>query len=1737
MRPLQKVRWQRTLRRAKSLTATAIRPDNRSYVARGTRPRRGRRGHRCRNQDRGGSRSERCGPTFGTSSPDRGGRSGWQSSFSVHAWLVRHRGSLRDREVRASQAQSREVAQIMQFRALLELLGISPSELRAQAARRRYENELFPPLAVTRLEERRLLNAAPVAVAPTPPLKDAAADAASAPADDAAGSDIANLAVTMYGGPAHGDLTPEMQSLTQDGTNAGPVSNDAVVMSTGAGASTSNSTPAVVSIQTVTGFSTPTNDPPVNAVPGPQSTNEDTPLVIHGLAVSDVDSGASPITTQFTVTQGVLSVDVTGGIVQPSGAILLPDGTVITGNGTSTLTITGSTAQISNELSLGLTYTPNLNYNGSDLLTMTSNDLGATGLGGPLKDIDTVAIGVAAVNDPPVNAVPGPQSTNEDTPLVILGLSVSDPDADVSPITTQFTVNQGVLSVDTTGGVVKPGGIIQLPDGTVITGNGTSTLLIIGTTAQISNELSLGLTYTPNLNYNGSDLLTMTSNDLGAFGLGGPQTDIDTVAITVAAVNDPPVNAVPGPQSTNEDTPLVIHGLSVSDVDSGASPITTQFTVTQGVLSVDVTGGIVQPSGAILLPDGTVITGNGTSTLTITGSTAQISNELSLGLTYTPNLNYNGSDLLTMTSNDLGATGLGGPLKDIDIVAITVVAVNDPPVNAVPGPQSTNEDTPLVIHGLAVSDVDSGASPITTQFTVTQGVLNVDVTGGIVQPSGAILLPDGTVITGNGTSTLTITGSTAQISNELSLGLTYTPNLNYNGSDLLTMTSNDLGATGLGGPLKDIDTVAITVVAVNDPPVNAVPGPQSTNEDTPLVIHGLAVSDVDSGASPITTQFTVTQGVLNVDVTGGIVQPSGAILLPDGTVITGNGTSTLTITGSTAQISNELSLGLTYTPNLNYNGSDLLTMTSNDLGATGLGGPLKDIDTVAITVVAVNDPPVNAVPGPQSTNEDTPLVIHGLSVSDVDSGASPITTQFTVTQGVLNVDVTGGIVQPSGAILLPDGTVITGNGTSTLTITGSTAQISNELSLGLTYTPNLNYNGSDLLTMTSNDLGATGLGGPLKDIDTVAITVTPVAINAPPINVVPGPQSTNENVPLVIHGLAVSDVDSGASPITTQFTVTQGVLSVDVTGGLVQPSGAILLPDGTVITGNGTNTLTIIGSTAQISDELSLGLTYTPTFAYYGPDTLTMNSNDLGATGLGGPQKDIDTVAITVVPVVHAPTLNVTSPASGFNGVPILISISGALTDSNKPEVLTFDVSGVPTDAILHDGLGFDHTGQSSYTFSVAEVTGLTLTMPDSNTSSTFDLTVTAVATDAALNQTASSAPATIIVSSLNPYPILTGVSAPNVNQGSTTTLTGNLTSLRPGSFPMEVTVTWGDGSPPETIQVDAQGQFTSTHTYLYGDSNPSPTETNLIHVSVTDQFGKTTEVDIPLVVSNVAPSINNLVITPGDLQINNAATLTGQIADPGPFDTFQLTVDWGDGTTPDTIALPAGTTSFTLTHLFDDNRRGQPDQVNPVQVSVVDVHSGLGTAATAITVHDVPPILVNYTGTDLGSNGILTIAGSVSHPGSSPLTLTINWEDTVQVIQNVPQGNFQISHFYAAPPDPANPSAPITVVVTVSDDTNLSAAGAHTSGIPGLGPTGGASQAALALFYVQQQTTLSHFATASEHIDYLVVQPIVLSFTTVQFDNRTQQGEVFAAAKPVVALSHVRPRHRRRAGRRAAAG
>ena len=168
-----------------------------------------------------------------------------------------------------------------------------------------------------------------------------------------------------------------------------------------------------------------------------------------------------------------------------------------------------------------------------------------------------------------------------------------------------------------------------------------------------------------------------------------------------------------------------------------------------------------------------------------------------------------------------------------------------------------------------------------------------------------------------------------------------TANTNGDNADTIKVEINDNGNSGSGGGSNiNLGTVNVDITAVNDAPVNTVPGAQTVNEDTSLAIGGLSVVDVDDNLS--TVQLVVNNGTVNVTLSGAASISAGA-----------DGTNTLTLSGTQTDINATLAT-LNYQGNLNYNGADTLTVTSTDTNSA------TDVDTVAITVNAVNDAPSGA---------------------------------------------------------------------------------------------------------------------------------------------------------------------------------------------------------------------------------------------------------------------------------------------------------------------------------------------------------------------------------------------------------------------------------------------------------------------------------------------------------------------------------------------------------------------------------------------------------------------------------------------------------------------------------------------------------------------------------------------------------------------------------------------------------
>lgn len=169
-------------------------------------------------------------------------------------------------------------------------------------------------------------------------------------------------------------------------------------------------------------------------------------------------------------------------------------------------------------------------------------------------------------------------------------------------------------------------------------------------------------------------------------------------------------------------------------------------------------------------------------------------------------------------------------------------------------------------------------------------------------------------------------------------------------------------------------TLTITVIDSNDPPVNTVPAAISVAEDTATALSGISFSDPDVGGGIMTVTLSVPAGTLAA--TGG------------GGVTVGGTSSALVLTGTISAINTFIANGnVSYTTAPDASGSIVLTVTSNDGGNSGPGGPKSDTDTVTLVVTPVNDAPSITGLDPLNYTEGTGAVVidSDVTVTDIDS--------------------------------------------------------------------------------------------------------------------------------------------------------------------------------------------------------------------------------------------------------------------------------------------------------------------------------------------------------------------------------------------------------------------------------------------------------------------------------------------------------------------------------------------------------------------------------------------------------------------------------------------------------------------------------------------------------------------------------------------------------------------------------
>lgn len=822
-----------------------------------------------------------------------------------------------------------------------------------------------------------------------------------------------------------------------------------------------------------------------------------------------------------------------------------------------------------------LTYTPVTGANGTSTFSVAVQDNGGTTNGGvDTSAVQTFTITVNPVNDPPTITGQNLVSTAEDTARTIAFADLTVTDLD-NAYPTGFT--------------------LTVSDG--------------------ANYTRTGNTITPALDFAGTLTVPVIVND------GADNSNTFNLSVTVTAVNDAPVNTVPGAQNTGEDVVLVFNAansnlISISDVDVGGSDLTVTLSVTTGTLSLSGTAALTF----------TVGDGAADATMTFTGALTAINAALN-SLSFQPPLDTTGNSTLTLTTDDQGNTGAGGGLNDIDTVTITITAVNDAPViaNLAGDTLAYTQGEPASVidqnDDASASDIDSTdfdtgtltvSLPVGGVTTEDQlGIRNQGSAAGQIGVNVFDVTYSGVTIgsfsggAGGGNLVVTFNNPSADATavSALLRNITYLNSNNTNPSTTARTARFVLG-DGDGGTSIDYDTTI--TIALNDPPVVTTNGGVTAfTENGPAVIVDGALTvtdtnDTDLESATVTITNLLDAGVETLSATTG------------GTAITATYTApTLTLTGTDTVANYQTVLRSVTYNNTSQNPNEaarIIRFVANDGSADSAAA------TKTVSVTGVNDAPSFTASNPPAVNED----VGGQSVANWATFSPGPADEST--QTVLNYTVSG----VSNAALFSVQPTVDSTGT-------------------LTYTPAANANGTSTFTVTVRDNGGTANGG--VDTSTAqTFTITVTAVNDAPSFTAGPNQTVNE--------------DAGVQTVNPWAT---GILA-----GPANEAGQTL----NFLVSNDNNALFLVQPAVSSTGVL----TYTPAANAFGLATVSVTLQDNGGTDNGGDNNAGPvTFTITVNPVNDPPT--VTPPAAYAAQAHIGISIPDGATDLFDGSTIT-DVDG-----------------------------------------------------------------------------------------------------------------------------------------------------------------------------------------------------------------------------------------------------------------------------------------------------------------------------------------------------------------------------------------------------------------------------------------------------------------------------
>ncbi len=787
--------------------------------------------------------------------------------------------------------------------------------------------------------------------------------------------------------------------------------------------------------------------PPVNSVPGAQSTDEDTALVFNTtngnlISISDADAGSSVLAVSLSVNDGIVTLSGTAGLTFISSS-----------NGSTAMTFSGTLTDINAALD-GLTFNPDADFNGAVTLQMTTHDdttlqgYYSFDISGDLgKDSSIAGTNDGVVNGaaPPVPADPAPRDKtlefDEGDHIQING-RFDDP-ADVTLAAWVNLTAYDTAATDTGSHVISLGDdvILYLREwsGGGLRGSyydGTSWqnldygINLLGGWHHIAYTVdAVNNTHTLYLNGVAVDSAAMTGavtyshgadSFIGKHGTGDPDwdfigkidearvynraltsqeisalandtlinADTDSVTITVNPVNDAPTlagNALNPTYTEGNAAVGLFNFVSPNTSDSGQTIEELVFTVT------NVTDGSPQ--------------GN-SERITLDGSTFALT-DLASGTT--ANKGYSYSISLSGTTATVTLSTPGASIADISNLVIslsyqnssetpstlnrafTITSIKDSGGTANGGIDTSSPNLVSTVTIVAVNDapvtnnVSANGNEDDASITIT--LTGSDIDGTVVNFQLTTLPANGTLYLDAGLS-MAVNTATDYAATAEALTLYFVPNANYNG-----VTTFDFAAKDNNGQLDaSAATASITVNAINDAPAATNLGaPEAYIENSILYLTDIVITDVDS--ANVTATLTLSDpaaGNLSIGVSGAVASTYNAV------------TGMWSATGVIADV-NILLAGVVFSPSTNYN-SNFTIATSIDDGIAPASTGVKNITGLAVNNAPVFSPTfLDEFTTATFTNNDGSNNWTGSWIESDSSGAGATVGMVIITGGELNI--------------------------------------------------------------------------------------------------------------------------------------------------------------------------------------------------------------------------------------------------------------------------------------------------------------------------------------------------------------------------------------------------------------------------------------------------------------------------------------------------------------------------------------------------------------------------------------------------------------------------------------------------------------------------------------------------------------------------------------------------------------